>query len=209
MYRSEYGVGAFNGSAKGDTRFAPVADARGETVPTLYGGDTRTVVLLETVFHDVHGVAPRVIYEGRDLAGRGLATLTSPTRLPLVDLRDDALQAIGLDRTQLVTTTPAHYACTREWGMTLHERKIGGVAPAGLLWRSRVAELARFDSLLLDDLLAGDSAEVFVLFGSRAPTDAAAYAPGEPHYGDLIGGEGRLLLDHLATHLDATIHPNQ
>ena len=53
MYRSKYGVGAFNDSAKGDTRFAPVTDAKGETVPTLYGGDTRTVVLLETVFHDV------------------------------------------------------------------------------------------------------------------------------------------------------------
>ena len=46
-----------------------------------------------------------------------------------------------------------------------------------MLWRSRVAELARHGSPLLRDLLPGASEEVFVLFGDLlATTEAKAYS---------------------------------
>jgi hypothetical protein len=110
------------------------------------------------------------------LKNKGLATLRAPERFRLIDLRDPALTDLGLERLQLVSTTAAHYPCTRQWAKALHSRKIGSVKPAGLLWNSRVAELAKVGSPLLADLLPGAPEEVVVLFGNQlTTTDSAAY----------------------------------
>ena len=73
-----------------------------------------------------------------------------------------------MSRGQLVACTPAHHACTREWAVALYGRRIGPVTPVGLLWQSRVAELAGADSLLLGDLLAVASG-VCVLLATGCP----------------------------------------
>ena len=98
--------------------------------------------------------------------------------LVLVDLRDAELAKLGLKRSQLVTSPAAHYRCTTDWAGALHSRRVGAAVTVGLLWRSRVAELARHDSPLLGDLLPGASEEVFVLFGDLlTTTEAKAYSP--------------------------------
>lgn len=130
--------------------------------------------------------------------------LTAPQPLALIDLRDDALARLGLTRAQLVATTPQHYACTRQWAVVLHGRPIGGVSPVGLVWHSRIAELARADSLLLADLIPFGS-EVCMLFGDRVPTVPGAWLAGDPHYEDLSTGEGRLLAEQIADQLGAVI----
>lgn len=193
----------FNGSGAGNARFSPIESA-GSVVPTLYGAGTQTVALLETVVHDVHQAGTRIVSVALHLAPRGLVTLTTPQPLPLVDLTDAGLARVGLTRDQLVATTPAHYACTRVWAAHLHRRRIGSVTPVGLLWQSRIAELATGDSLLLADLLPRTD-EVFVLFGDRVPTVADAWLPGDPHYDDLAAGEGRLLAEQIAEQLGAVI----
>ena len=148
----------------------------------------------------------KIISEALDLAPRGVVALTAPVSLPLIDLTDDGLSRVGLSRAQLVATTPEHYACTREWSEALHGRRVGGVTPVGLLWQSRIAELAQADSLLLADLLTVAS-DVFVLFGDRVPTDPAAWLPGDPHYDDLASGYGRSLAELIAEQLGAVIVP--
>jgi hypothetical protein len=178
----------------------------GVTIPTLYGAATQTVALLETCFHGVHAMATRLVSEPLDLAPRGLVALTTPASLPLIDLTDAGLERVGLNRAQLVATTPEHYACTREWAVALHGRRIGGLAPAGLLWRSRIAEFAQTDSLLLGALLTVAS-DAFVLFGDRVSTDPGAWHPGDPHYDDLTAGDGRLLAEQIAEQLGAVIMP--
>lgn len=204
-YRRSHWPGLFNASGVGNARFSPLA-VGGATVPTLYGATTQTVALLESCFHAVHELATRLISEPLDLAPRGLVALSVPALLPLIDLSNDALARLGLTRAQLVATTPEHYACTREWAVTLHGRRIGGVLPVGLLWQSRIAELAQEDSLLLGDLLSVAS-DVFVLFGDRVPPDPAAWSPGDPHYDDLTIGDGRLLAEQIAEQLGAVIVP--
>ena len=175
-------------------------------MPTMYCAATQTVALLETSFHDVHETGARIISESLHLAPRGLVALVAPVSLPLIDLTDEGLARIDLARTQLVATTPEHYACTREWAVTLHGRRIGPVTPVGLLWRSRIAELAGADSLLLGDLLA-EASEVCLLFGDRMPTDPPMWQPGDPHYDDLTNGNGRLLAEQIAEQLGAVIVP--
>jgi hypothetical protein len=195
----------FRASSGGNARFSPL-EISGVLVPTLYLARTQTVSLLETAFHEVHRLSARIISEPLDLTPRGLVALSVPTSLPLVDLRDEQLARLGLDRAHLVSTTPEHYPCTREWAAALHRRRVGPVTPVGILWRSRIAELASADSLLLEDLLEF-GADVCVLFGDRVPTNTGAWRPGDPHYPDLSRGQGRLLADQIAEQLDAVIVP--
>lgn len=196
----------FNVSGTGNARFSPLT-VDGRVVPTMYGAAAQTVALLETSFHDVHEAGSRIISESLHLAPRGLVALTAPQALPLIDLTDEGLERVGLSRGQLVATTPEHYACTRRWAVALHGRRIGPVTPVGLIWRSRIAELARTDSLLLWDLLALAS-EVCVLFGDRLSTRPADWRPGEPRYDDLSEDDGRLLAEQIAEHLGAVIVPS-
>ena len=195
----------FNASGKGNARFSPLR-VGGVVIPTMYVAATQTVALLETSFHDVHQSGTRIISESLDLATRGLVALTVPVPLRLIDLRDDALGRPGLARLQLVATTPGHYACTREWAVMLHGRRVGGVTPIGMLWRSRIAELASADSLLLGDLLPFAS-DVCLLFGDRVSIDPPIWRPGAPHYDDLAKGDGRLLAEQIAEQLGAVIVP--
>jgi RES domain-containing protein len=204
-YRSRHWPALFNPSTSGDARFSPL-EIGGVVVATMYLARTQTVALLETSFHDVHQTAARHISEPLQLAGRGVVALSAPVSLPLVDLRDDELARLGLDRAQLVSTSPEHYSCTQEWGAALRSRRIGPISPVGILWRSRVAELAGGDSLLLGDLLTLGS-EVGVLFGDRLSTDPTVWKPGDPHYTDLSSGQGRLLAEQIAEQLRAVIVP--
>ena len=205
-YRRSQWPALFNASGAGNARFSPLT-IDGAVVPTLYGAATQTVALLESTFHGVHEAGTKIISEALDLAPRGVVALTAPVSLPLIDLTTGGLARAGLTRAQLVATTPEHYACTREWAVALHRRRIGGVAPAGLLWQSRIAELAQADSLLLADLLTVAS-EVFVLFGDRVPPAPAMWAPGDPHYDDLASGYGRGLAELIAEQLGAVIVTN-
>lgn len=196
----------FNDSGFGNGRFSPLM-VDGAPVPTMYCAVTQTVALLETSFHDVHERGTRIISESLHLAPRALVALAAPTSLPLIDLTDEGLTGLGLARPQLVATTPEHYACTREWAVMLHSRRVGPVTPVGLLWQSRIAELAGTDSPLLGDLLTVAS-DVCLLFGGRVPTDPRAWHPGDPHYDDLTIGNGRLLAELIAEQLGAVIVPN-
>lgn len=205
-YRQSVWPALFNPSA-GNARFSPLYDGSATVVPSMYGALTQTVALLETAFHGVHQAGTKMISQSIDLASRGLVALTTPVPLKLVDLRDEPLARLGLARAAMVSTTPQHYACTREWAAAIYRRRIGGVSPDGLLWRSRIAELAQADSLLLRDLLSVAS-DVFVVFGDRVPMAPDRWRPGDPHYRDLTTGTGRELIELIAEQLGAVVVPN-
>lgn len=203
-FSARHWPGLFNSSGIGQTRFAPLVNSTGAVVPTLYGARTRTAALLESVFHDVHEKAPRNI-TFLDLRQRGLVGLSVPERLVLVDLRDAVLDKLGVKRSQLVTSPAAHYRCTTQWAKALYGRRVGAAQTVGLLWRSRVAELARRHSPLLADLLPGAPEEVFVLFGDLlATTDATAYGPLVESY-DLSARSSLPLVANIAEQLGATL----
>lgn len=198
-YDRRFGPDAYNGSGKGDTRFGPLPG-----LAHTYVAWRRTVALLETVFHNVHETPRRTIFRSKDLAGRGLAAVRLRRPVRLIDLRDDRLAVLSLRRDQLVATHAEHYPCTRQWAAALADVRVGGVAADGLLWGSRVSELARADSTLLDDLLVGESAQAAVLW-HRQGDDGAITAVG-PVIDDLVSGAGADLLYRIAEQLDAEIH---
>ena len=181
----------------GDTRFAPLTTTDGKAVPTMYGGVDDVAVLLETVLHDIHhDTADRILYEAF-FRKWGLAFVRLPHDIAVVDLRDEALSALGIQRAQLITTTAEHYCCTRQWARWLHRHRIGGAKVAGIVWHSRQAELHQ----------PTIRREVFVLWGDRAPSAPGDYPLTGPGVRNLTEGVGRTLLDQLAEDLDARIEP--
>ncbi len=121
---------SFTPAGVGNGRFSPLAD-RGHT----YLAEQRSATLLESVLHETAGANPR-IYAAR-LARFSLCRtqLTRPVRL--VDLRDDALTRLGLDRSRLTGADASHYGCTRR----VAERLVGSKGSVGLIWTSRQGSL--------------------------------------------------------------------
>ena len=198
VHDQAYPPPAFNTSGRGDTRFAPLAE-----VGHQYLARRQTVALLETVLHDVHELADRIVYTATALDGRQLSQVHVTERLPLIDLRDPQLERLGIER-GLVTSSRAHYPCTRQWAARLIGRRVGGVQPAGWVWNSRVAGLARADAPLLDDLLEPPASETVVLYHPYTPSGALTATV--PLFDELTSGHGWLLLAEVAELLGAETH---
>lgn len=199
VFSKAHEASLFNDSGRGDARFSPLLTESGDPIPTLYTGRTKTAALLETVFHEVTASGLAKISRPIDLARRGLRTLEIQTSLSVVDLRDEALARIGIRRDQLVATTAAHYVCTRDWAMRIREAK--RTPPIdGIIWKSRLTEIAAARSDLLDDLTRISATEVMVLFGDRA---GSAKLTGQVLYSNLNEAEG--LINSVAHELGAVI----
>lgn len=194
IYDATWGYDEHN-PGYGDARFSPIDDpTTADRLPSMYLAATPAAALLETVFHDVHQVSDRVIYE-RDLRGKLMAHLRVPTAATLGDLRDPELERLGLARGQVVSSPAEHYPCTRRLvGAALNQSRRGR-ALAGLIWHSRQAELA--DS---------PPVEVIVLFGApRYPSRRGSWPLFGPGASSLYDGPGRLLVDEIAESLSAVI----
>ena len=175
------------------SRFAPVAG-----VGHAYVARREVAALLESVLHDVVPGVPRVRW--RRLDGWALSHVTLRANVRLIDLRDEALVTLGLERRQLVATDPSHYPCTRRWAVRLCGRHIGGLPTVGLLWHSRQAELHADQGVrpLLADVLVGEQAEVAVLWPPRGSLLALDDGPWP-----LGSGRGFELMRDVATLLGA------
>lgn len=138
----------FNPGIRGNARFSPIKDARGEFIPALYGGSTFECAAMETVFHDVPFAPGLKSYDKAKLKEQVHSRLTSQVDLVLADLRGKALRKLGVGRKQLIDTEKDQYPATREWANAIHTR-----CPdiQGLCWISR----------------QDDSAQAVMLFGDR------------------------------------------
>ena len=190
VYDSTWGYDEHN-PGYGDTRFAPFDTSKGIRVPSMYLAESEQAALLETVFHEVAATGDRIVYE-RQLQERLLVTVATPVDAVLLDLRDDALDAVGIARSQLVSSPAEHYPCTRRVAAALHA---GYPDSQGLCWHSRQAELTGHGRI-----------EVVVLFGDRYPSGRGTWTRvGGP--GALYTDRGRVLVDELAATLDAVVLP--
>jgi RES domain-containing protein len=192
VYDGKYGYDQHN-PGFGDTRFAPIDDpATGKRLSNMYLGETPATVLLESIFHDVHKAGSMVIYQ-KDLVGKLLAHMTVPDDATLGDLRDPALDKLGLTRSQVASSPAEHYPCTRKLAIAALGQS--HTPPLqGLIWHSRQAELAK-----------APAQEVIVLFGERYKTTVGSWKLVAPGLENLYAGPGRVRVDEIATDLKATI----
>lgn len=193
VYDGTWGYDEFN-RGWGDTRFAPVDDpVTGTRLPNMYLAESRTAVLLETVFHDVHELGSMIVYDAH-LHEKLLAHVEVPADATLGDLRDPQLARLGLARSAVVSSPAEHYPCTRRLAVAAlaqsHDPPL-----QGLIWHSRQAEL-----------IGRPPEEVIVLFGDhRYPSERGIWKRFGPGSQNLYEGPGRLLVDQIADELRALI----
>ena len=123
----------FNPCRGGQTRFAPIEDAQGNCVPSLYAGSTLEAAIYETVFHDIPVASHDTKTVPReDLEGRKHTTLLPLRPLRLASLRAPDLRKWGIRRESLIGSLPTRYGQTRLWAMAIHH----SFHVDGLIWTS-------------------------------------------------------------------------
>jgi hypothetical protein len=199
IYSAEDGFHQAN-PGLGSTRFAPFPDEKGRfMVPSMYVAESLAAALLETAFHNVDHRMPahdRVVFSS-DLLGRLQARVRPPRPLRLLDLRDDALDKLGVQRQGVVTSSAAHYPCTRRVAQLAHRVTNFGGPFDGIVWHSRQAELAGVEPV-----------EVAVLFCDRVPEGRGSgwtLVEAPDSSGALLEGAGLERVDELATRLGITL----
>jgi len=140
----------FNPGVKGNARFSPVKDAKGNSIPTLYGGTTFDCAAMETVFHDVPFVIGLKTHDRQKLIGQVYSQAAPQRDLVLADLTSTSLRNLGIRRNQLIDTEKDRYPQTRAWAAAIHAQRPD---IEGLGWVSR----------------QDDRALALVLFGDRVP----------------------------------------
>lgn len=176
----------------GATRFAP---QRGTA--HVYVATTEIGAMLESALHDAAPPHPRI--QLPTLTGWSESIVELRHDIRLVDLHDPELDRLGLGRGRLVSSAPAHYACTRRWASNLVGRRVGGQQTHGLLWHSRQAELhaqALAHRPAFARLLSDHPTEVAVIFSPPAPDRLLEAVPGAG-LGRLDEGDGWEFVEDL------------
>jgi hypothetical protein len=176
----------------GATRFAPQSGSSHAYVAT-----TEIGALLESALHDASPPFPRIQLPTLQQWSESGVELRHGVRL--FDLRDPQLDRLGIEREQLVSTLPVHYACTRRWASRLVGRTAGGQQAHGLVWHSRQAELharAMKHRPAFARMLSEHPTEVAVIWSPPAPERLLESVSGEG-LGQLHEGEGWRFIEDL------------
>jgi hypothetical protein len=98
----------------GDTRFAPIDHADGTPMHTCYVANSREVVYMESVLHDV-SLSPPGVFETASLRHFHLVKLQLETPLDFVSFHTHDLPRLKLTRAQLIDSLTDCYPQTRAW----------------------------------------------------------------------------------------------
>ena len=183
VHADRYRADEFNPGLKGNARFSPIRDAKGDPIPTIYAAATFDAAALESVFHDVSHAPGFKHYDKRKLEGQLHSEVKVRRDLKLADLGSVALRKLGVPRKQLIDTEKDRYPNTRQWAEAIHAQHPD---IRGLSWISR----------------QDDSARAVVLFGDRIPKgtlqqvgDSRSLLQDEQAYAELLDLADRIGAD--------------
>ena len=128
-----YGANDCNPCKGSPTRFAPVCDAEGDCVPSLYASDTLEAAIHETIFHDVPVKAERRTVPRTLVQSRAHARLELLRDLRLASLRSPDLKRWRISRNSLIASSPKLFPETARWASAIHHQFPD---VQGLLWTS-------------------------------------------------------------------------
>lgn len=183
LYRvhfEESSATAFNPGGDRVGRFHPIFDCRNKAIPTLYAANQIKGALSETVFHNL--LAGGVVLRAQ-LANRYISEIELAEDLILANLSGSGLRRLGLNRSQLLECSAAHYKSTARWAEALHR---DATDIAGLVWVSR-----QFDT-----------SKALIVFGDRVGAEPLAVR-GEAR--PLYKGAGYRLVQKAALEAGITI----
>lgn len=137
VHAPQFPGNAFNPCQGGPTRFAPVHDALGVCVPTLYAAQSIEAAIYETILHDVPLGAARKSVPRHAVESRRHSTLVVRRVLRLASLRAPDLMKWGLTPATLIGATPTQYRHTARWAKALHDQF---AEVDGLVWTSNLCD---------------------------------------------------------------------
>ena len=122
VHHSSFAANDFNPCRGGATRFAPIHDAGGRCVPSLYTGSTLEAAIHETIFHDIPARARIKTVPKRNVSSRAHGELELTRDLQLATLRTPDLKKWRIRRTDLIASSPTLYGDTAEWAKAIHDQ---------------------------------------------------------------------------------------
>lgn len=152
VHQDLYKADQFNPGLKGNARFSPIRDAKGDSIPTLYAAATFDAAAMESVFHDVSHAPGFKHYDKRKLEGQLHSEVKVKRELKLADLSSVPLRKLGVQRKQLIDTEKDQYPATRRWAEAIHAQYPD---VQGLSWISRQDDSARAVMLFGDRISKG------------------------------------------------------
>lgn len=132
IHPSTYGPASFNPCAGSSTRFAPIVDASGDCVPSLYAATSLEAAAFETIFHDVLP-GPLASVSAPEVYGRSASSLKVERDLTIARLHAPDLRRWSLQPGDLSAAPSRHYEKTARWAEAIH-RQFDDVD--GLVWTS-------------------------------------------------------------------------
>ncbi|OQV41650.1 hypothetical protein BZ160_07620 [Pantoea vagans] len=133
IHWSQYGATEFN-PGKGVGRFSPITDRSGRIIPTLYGGKTLSVALMETVLHDLPTPCENAPVDLTVLNALAYSQCIPKAEIKLVDLNPRFMKKHGITQGELLGSGADHYPQTQQWAAQIHH---SNPEAQGIQWSSR------------------------------------------------------------------------
>lgn len=133
IHATGFAGNAFNPCRGGPSRFAPIQNAHGLCVPSLYTATSLPAAIFETLFHDIPLEARRKTLPRSSVESRQHTVLQLRRDLRLASLRAPALLKWRV-ASALVWGPPKQYVATVRWAKAIHDQFED---VKGLIWTSR------------------------------------------------------------------------
>ncbi len=149
------------------TRFAPIVDASGRCVPSLYAGSTFDAVAYETLFRAIPVRTKRTTIPAAGLTGRAHGWVEALRDITLASLRSPDLAKWNVVRASLIASSPKLYKQTATWAKAIHDQ-----FPhiEGLVWTSNQCDPDDAYLFFGDRVSAADLRVILVRDGLADPT---------------------------------------
>lgn len=164
IHLSTFDGDQFNPCLGNPTRFAPISDAAGKCIPTMYAADTLECAVFETIFHNVPVAATLKVVRLGEVLVRSYSVVETRWQIRLAKFFGPDLNALGVTRKQITQTLAAHYTKTALWAAAFHHQ---GADLDGLVWTSNQCDPNQAYILLGDRQVRGSGAGRAVRGDSR------------------------------------------
>lgn len=133
IHSSRFSATDFN-PGMGNSRFSPINDSQGKSIPTLYGGENIAVAVMETVLHDLPTPCEYAPVELSVLHALSRSQISPEEDLRLVDLNPRFMKKQGITQADLLGSAADSYTETHQWAEKIYA---DNPEAQGMQWASK------------------------------------------------------------------------
>ncbi|WP_437889609.1 RES family NAD+ phosphorylase [Phytobacter sp. V91] len=173
IHRPQYSALQFNpGTHSGrGARFSPFKDSTGKNVPTLYGGESSAVALMETLFHDLPIGCMGLNFDMGKPGNHVRSKLIPSIDLALVNITPMTMRRWGITQAELLGSDMTEYPITQKWAERIHH---DNPLAKGIQWPSK--QHGGKAVMLFGDRIKDSDLEVMIESEAVTESDEVLYA---------------------------------